>query len=82
MSVPSITSITFDKASYTPGELITVTITGIFTGTAALTATLTGDGVSVADFLIQEVLAVKDSGSRVWTQVTLTSTVAVFTATA
>ena len=82
MAVPSITSITFDKTSYAPGATITVTITGQFTGESQFTATLTGDGTSSADFLIQEVLAVKDTGNRTWTPVTITSTVAVYTAVA
>jgi len=80
--MPSITSVTFDRTSYTPGQLITATVTGVFSATLTLTATLGGDGTGSGSFAINYPLSVSDTGNRVWTPVSNNGTTAVFTATA
>jgi hypothetical protein len=94
MSAPSITSITFNKPNYIPGDLITATITYVngtspsvqsFTGTATdnmtglvgnLTVSFT---VSISDYSF---VSTVDSGAHIWTKVSDSGSVAVFTATA
>lgn len=94
MAAPSITSITFNKPSYVPGDLISATITYVngtspsvqsFTGTA-LDNTTGLEGILSVSFTVSisdySMVLAADSGNRVWTKVSDTGSVAVFTATA
>lgn len=91
---PSITSITFDKASYLPGNVITATV-NYTVGTSDATQTLTGTatdsttgktGSLQVNFTVQKndttTISVSDSGNRTWTKVSDNGSVAQFTATA
>lgn len=93
-SAPTITSITFDKATYNPGDTITATVdysagksdvTQTFTGTATDNTTKETGSLQVT-FTVTEndttVISVSDSGNRVWTQISDTGSIAKFTATA
>jgi hypothetical protein len=94
MAAPSISSITFDKATYSPGDTITATVdytagtsnvTQTFTGTA--TDSTTGQtGNLTVDFVVTEndatTVTVSDSGTRTWTKISDTGSIAKFTATA
>jgi hypothetical protein len=82
MPAPSITSITFDKPSYTPGQTITATITGTFSEGFTMTGELSDGSEVSAPFTVTDVLTVSDTGSRVWTLVSNNETTAVYTATA
>ena len=91
---PSITSITFDKTSYAPGDVITATVdysagtsdvTQTFKGTA--TDSVTNEtGTLTVNFTVTEndttTVTVSDSGSRVWTKISDSGSIAKFTATA
>ena len=91
---PTISSITFDKATYTPGSIITATINytagksdvpQTFTGTA--TDSATGQtGLLQVTFTVTEsdstAVTVSDSGNRTWTQTSDNGSVAIFTAIA
>lgn len=90
---PVITSITFDQTAYLPGTTITATVnytpgmqnsTQTFTGTATDSKNRTGT-LAVSFSVLQAVATsatAADSGSRVWTKVSDSGGVAVFTATA
>lgn len=93
-AAPSITSITFDKTSYSPGDLITATV-DYTAGTSDVSQTFTGvatdsksgeTGTLQVSFVVTEgdttTISVSDSGNRVWTQISDTGSVAKFTATA
>lgn len=78
----TLTSLTFDKASYTPGETVTATVTGEgLDETATVTGTLSGGG-TISGTLTVDLLAMSDTGSRQWAQQSNDGTTAVFTATA
>jgi hypothetical protein len=93
-SPPVISGITFDQASYAPGETIHATVTYApgssplvqsFTGSALdstteLTGTLTVSFTTVISD--STVVKASDTGNRTWTKVSDTGTVAVFAATA
>lgn len=94
MSAPAITSITFDKTSYNPGDTITATV-NYGSGTSGQTQQLTGTATDAAtgqtgtltvNFTVNESdstsVSVKDTGGRVWTKVSDAAGVAKFTATA
>jgi len=93
-----VNSITFDQASYTPGQMITLTadytpdtpgvVPQTFTATVVISNT---DGTPVAQdsapFTVNtpqagDTVSVSDTGSRTWAQSSDNGTVAVFTATA
>lgn len=91
---PSISSITFDKASYAPGDIITA-IVDYVAGTSDVTQTFTGTATDSVDgktgtlevnFVVTEndttTVTVSDSGNRTWTKISDTGAVAKFTATA
>lgn len=93
-TAPVVSSITFDQTSYATGEKMTVTV-NYAAGTSANTQTLTGTatdskttqtGKLTVNFTVINTdstsIAVADSGSRVWTKVSDSGTVAVFTAVA
>lgn len=98
MSAPAVTSITFDKASYNPGDPITATVnitpgTSIvpsaqtFTGTA--TDSITGLTGSLSVTFTVDVtnndpstVTGSDTGGRTWALVSNTGTVATLTAKA
>lgn len=93
-TAPAITSITFDKASYAPGDTITATVdytggtsdvTQTFTGTAT-DSTTKETGTLQVTFTVTEpdqtTISVADSGGRVWTKISDTGSIAKFTATA
>lgn len=93
-AAPTITSITFDKASYNPGDTITATV-DYTVGTSAVTQTLTGTatdsttnetGTLQVTFVVTEpdatTISVSDSGTRTWTKISDVGGVAKFTATA
>jgi len=92
-TAPSITSVTFDKASYVPGQLINATVTYV-PGTADTTLTFTGTvtdsagqtGELTAQFVTTanspSTVTAADSGNRTWTKISDSGTVAVFQATA
>lgn len=97
LALPVISSITFDKASYTPGQTITATLKFSGTNTTSKTYNLNGTvkdnvtgEVSTVDSATFSVLvanaltaSVADSGSRLWTPgATDNETSAVFTAVA
>jgi hypothetical protein len=78
---PAITAITFDKATYAPGQTITATIAySTALPVAKLTAELTVDFSAGATDPAS--LTVSDSGGRVWTKKSDNGDVAVFTAEA
>lgn len=94
MAAPSITSITFDKASYNPGDTITATVDYV-AGTSAATQTFTGtatdsttgeSGTLQVSFTVNEndstTVTVTDGGGRTWTKISDTGSIAKFTATA
>jgi hypothetical protein len=81
-TAPTITGITFDKTSYTPGQTITATITGTFSEVFTLTGTLSDGSQATSNFTIDDVLTVSDNGGRTWTLVSNNETTAVYTATA
>lgn len=93
-TAPVISTITFDQVSYTPGQTMHATVdyspgtspvTHSFTGNAVDGATgLTGDLVVNFITVINDstVVSAADSGSRTWTKVSDSGTVAVFSATA
>ncbi len=94
VSAPVVSSITFDKTGYTPGQTVIATVNyapGVsgqaqtFTGTATDAATGQQGTLSVS-FTVNAndstTIAVSDSGSRTWTKASDSGTVAVFTATA
>lgn len=91
---PSITSISFDKTSYTPGQTVTATVTYVpgtapksftFTGTVTDTAT-NAQGTATGTFSVNEpdatTVSATDSGNRTWTKASDTGSVATFTAVA
>lgn len=94
MTAPTISSITFDKSSYSPGSVITATVSysagtsdvpQTFTGVA--TDSATGEtGTLQVTFVVTEndttSVTVSDSGSRNWTKISDNGAVAQFTATA
>lgn len=93
-SAPTISSITFDKATYNPGDTITATVnyapgtsdvTQSFTGTATDSTTGQTGKLSV-NFVTTKSdttsVTVSDSGSRTWTKISDTGSIAKFTATA
>jgi hypothetical protein len=82
VSGPAITSITFDKSSYLSGQVITATVTGVFSSTFTMTGTLSDGSTVTAPFTVDDALTVSDTGNRVWTLVSNNETVAVYTATA
>lgn len=88
---PSISSVTFDQPSYAPGQTVTATVTYV-PGTSAVTKAFTGTvtdsttgatGTLTVNFagLMNDPTtpAVSDSASHVWTKVSDSGTVAVFT---
>jgi hypothetical protein len=91
---PAISSVSFDKAVYNIGDLITVTVSfsagasdEVVTVTVTITDSVTGETASMTASLTvadpdASSVAVSDSGGRVWTQVSNSNNVAVFTATA
>lgn len=94
MAAPSITSITFDKAAYNPGDTITATVNYV-AGTSNVTQTFTGTatdsktnqtGTLQVTFTVVESdttsVAVSDQGTRTWTKISDTGSVAKFTAVA
>lgn len=93
-AAPTITSITFDKDSYAPGEDIQATVhytagasDAVLTFTGTATNQQTGEtGQMQGTFSVQNadptVIAVNDTGSREWTKVSDDGAVAVFTAKA
>lgn len=93
-AAPSISSITFDKASYAPGDTITATIS-YSAGTSDVTQTFEGvatdsstgeTGTLQVSFVVTEpdttTITVSDSGNRVWAKISDTGSIAKFTATA
>lgn len=94
MTAPSITSITFDKAQYLPGQPVNATVTYVpgtsgqeqtFNGTATDSATGQTGSLSVQFTLVVNdttTVTVSDSGNRAWTKISDTGTVAVFQAIA
>lgn len=82
MSSPSISSITFDKPSYTTGQTITATVTGTFGEAFNFTGTLSDGSTLTESFSVTDALTVSDTGDREWTAVSNNGTTAVFTATA
>lgn len=89
MAAPTV-SVVLDKASYAIGAKITATVT--YSDPDAKTVTLSGTATDAegnaspftGSFAISDpvTLAVSDDGKRVWTKVSDTGGVAVFTATA
>jgi hypothetical protein len=95
MSAPVISSVTFDKASYSPGDLITATISytpGSSGSTQAFdvqaTDRTTGQAATLTvSFTVTgaadpTTFTVSDIGNRTWTLKSDTGTVATYTATA
>lgn len=93
-TAPSITSITFDKASYLPGDIITATVSYV-AGSSDVSQTFTGtavdsvsgeEGTLQVSFVVTEPdqtnITVTDSGGRAWAEISDTGSVAKFTATA
>lgn len=93
-AAPTISSITFDKTSYSPGDVITATVS-YSAGTSDVTQTFTGtavdsvsgeEGTLQVNFVVTEPdqtnITVTDSGGRAWTQISDTGSIAKFTATA
>lgn len=91
---PSVTSITFDQPAYSPGQVITATVTYV-PGTSAQTTSLTGTatdkntsqtGKLTVTFTTvapdPTTVSVSDTGNRTWTAVSDSGTVATFTAVA
>lgn len=94
----SIDTMTFDQPAYAPGDTITLTIgytpdtPSVTPVTQTATVSLNDPSgtmlsADTADFVVNQLapgdtLAVTDTGSRQWTQVSDSGTVAVFTATA
>lgn len=84
--MPVVTSLTFDKPAYTPGQLITATIAY----DADLVFQATGTGIDIAgqqaslsgSFTVHGKALISDSGNRTWTLVSDDGATAVFTATA
>jgi len=81
MAAPAITTVTFDKAKYAPGQTITATVGYSAAAlpvklTATLVTTFAEDGTATST------VALTDSGGRVWTKKSDTGSVAVFTAQA
>jgi ribosomal protein L19 len=94
VSAPTITSISFDKTTYLPGDTITATVNytqgtsdSIQTLTGTVTDSTTGrTGTLQQTFTVQvkdtTTVSVTDSGNRTWTKASDTGSVAKFTATA
>ena len=93
-SAPVVNSITFDQVSYAAGSKIMVSVgyspgtsanTQSFTGTAKDSATSKTGTLSVNFTVINSdttTVSVSDTGNRVWTPVSNTGGVAIFTSTA
>lgn len=91
---PAITSIGFDQNVYTPGQLITVTVTytaGVSPSTQTLSGTATDSvtgqvGQLSVTFTVMTgnttTVAVADSGGRTWAKQSDNGSVAVFTSVA
>jgi hypothetical protein len=94
MANPVVTSISFDKTTYSAGQVITATVdytqgTGSASQNFTATATDSVSGLTGAlssSFSVvsndSTTVTVSDSGSRTWTKVSDSGSVAVFTATA
>lgn len=90
MGAPAVTSVSYDKASYNPGDLITATVQGAagsqlstqtFSGTGTLTDKATGQTGSLkATFTVTEPVedataaSFADDGGRVWVLVSISQT--------
>ena len=92
---PTVTSVTFDKTAYAPGDTITATVhytPGASDSTVSFTGTATDQsngqtGTMEGTFTVQindaTTVSVSDTGSRTWTKVSDDGAgVAVFTAKA
>jgi hypothetical protein len=85
MAAPTAT-VTLDKASYTPGQLMTATVTYTAASTGlTLSANVTdinGNVVATASATIGASVVASSSPARTWTKVSDNGSTAVFTATA
>lgn len=89
MTAPTLTA-SLNKASYTPGELMILTVAYFDPDTQAFTVTVsvadsqgnTSDPVSVSAVIDPTVINVIDSSGRTWTKTSDTGGIATFTATA
>ncbi len=77
-----ITSVTFDKTVYSPGETITMTVVGTWDEIDTITVTTPDGATGTGTLTVTEPLRVTDSASRIWTLQSNNGNTAAFTTTA